>query len=434
MVVLAIGLAIGAAATGVVWASSGGSAEVRVMGRVLDDGRVEVVVQQRDVDAADLPADLDHLGWLESHFPESRFIPANAVPNRWYRSSSVEIVVEEPEPPVLGRIGPYEIAGSPTVDRPFDEHTLFCVITHGVQQDFFWFQVYSALLDSERWHDIDLRAEMYEDSSDQAAAIGRCVEDGAAAIATTPADPDTLQPALETAADAGVRVVTFNSGTAEATDAGSIAHVGLDDSAVGRMAAEAFVERDVSGDIICVIHEASNSGLEERCDSLEANYDGGSVVRVRTANAEDAAAVIATAATGDVGGAIALNAHSAYELAEALSASSPDIVLAAVTSEFAWPLAMLHSGRLSFVLWSHALEQGYLTTTALLYGHGTPLARDVGLFSQATQIRIEPSLISRDAIQSVVEADSKLRENLPAWLHDLDRAIQQETASEATSE
>ena len=421
-----VGLIIGASATGFIWATSGNSAEVRVVARKLDDGRVEVALQTRPIDAQAQLEGLDSPGWGERLQPRLRFLADEATTNRWYASSAVTIEVEEPAPPSVAQIGPFEISGTPTVSRPFDRDTLFCVVTHGEQQDFFWFQVYSALVDARQWNDIQLRAEMHTDGVDQAEGIRRCVRDGAAAIATTLADPDVLLPALNEATEAGVRIVTFNSGSDRATDVGSIAHVALDESAVGRIAAEQFQQRGVSGDILCIIHEPSNTGLEQRCDSLEMSYDGGSVVRVRVSDADDAPATIAEQASDTVGGALALNANTAYEMAEALSAERPEIVLAAVTADFPSPLAMLYSGRLSFVLWSHALEQGYLTTTALLYGHGTPFPTEIGLFQEATLISIQPTVITGEAVQALYDADNTVRSTLPAWIDALDRAIQQE--------
>ncbi|MYA02024.1 MAG: substrate-binding domain-containing protein [Chloroflexi bacterium] len=428
LVGLVVGLIIGASATGLIWATSGSTAEVRVVARKLDDGRVEVALQTRPVDPQAQLEGLDSPGWGDRLSPEFRFLAGDATVNRWYASSVVTIESEEPAPPSVAEIGPFEISGTPTVSRPFDRDTLFCVLTHGVQEDFFWFQVYSALLDARRWNDINLRAEMYTKGVDQADGIRRCVEDGAAAIATTLAEPDVLLPALQEASEAGVRVVTFNSGAERATDVGSIAHVSIDEAAVGRTAAEQFRQREVSGDLLCIIHEPSNTGLEERCDSLEISYDGGSVIRVRISDADDSSATITAHATDDVGGAIALNSNTAYLMAEALSAARPDIVLAAVSAEFPTPLAMLYSGRLSFVLWSHALEQGYLTTTTLLWGHGTPFPVQTGLFAEATQISILPTVVTAEAVQAMFDADSAIRGTLPAWIDALERAIRDESA------
>ena len=424
---IVIGLFIGAIATSLVWATTGGSAEVRVAVRMVDDGRVEVAVQQRSTDERVQDSESAEQFWSERALPNSRFLAADAEPGRWYVSDGVTIATAEPTATDITEIGPFEIAGSPTGNRPFDDQTLFCVITHGVPSDFFWFQVYSALVDAQQWNDVSLRAEMYEVSSDQAAAISQCVEDGAAAIATTLADPDALKPALTAAGEAGVRLVTFNSGADNATDVGSAAHVSLDEVAVGRIAAEQFAERTEAGEILCIIHEPTNTGLEQRCDSLEDHYAGGTVSRVRlSATDADAVAAIREHLSDGVTGAIALNANTAYDMVTAISGDYPDVVLAAVSADFPLPFAMLHSERLSFLLWSHALEQGYLTTTALLYAHGSPFPPEIGLFGGATQIAIQPTVITSQAVINLFDADNPFAQTLPAWIDALQRAIDRE--------
>lgn len=462
---LLVGLIVGAIATSVVWATTGGTAEVRIAARLLDDGRFEVGLQHRDAEAVD---------WSDIQRPDQRYLAPDAERNQWRLSSPLTVEIAAPdtavqdleplvapdapedgdqadtiEAPLIDAItqadeaedsdtessgpvvtiGPFDIVGTPTGNRPFDEETLFCVITHGTTNDFFWYQVYSAFADGRDWNDINLRAEIHEFGTDQADAIDQCVEDGAAAIATTLADVDALEPALARAQEAGVRLLTFNSGADRATAVGSEAHVALDEEAVGQVAAEQFREREVSGDLLCVIHEPTNRSLEERCDSLEASYDAGEVIRLRIAESdEDAVSAIAAAVTDDVGGALALNANTAYDMAAAIHEDHPDIVLGAVSADFPRPIAMLHTGSLDFVLWSHALEQGYHAITALLFAHGTPFPREIGMFSEATQITIQPSVITRESVDRLRDQDNTFGATLPAWLNALELAIETELA------
>ncbi len=425
---LILGLIIGGLTTGLVWATTQKATEVRLAARVLEDGRVEVALQQRSAEALDPLT--GELGWDDQILPRARFLASDATPDQWYQSTPFVLTVPEPAAPTLVEVGPFQISGTPTSNRPFDNETLFCVITHGERGDFFWFQVFSALLDAQRWNDINLRTELHPLSSDQALAINQCVEDGAAAIATTLADPDALKPALEAAAEAGVRVISFNSGADLATDVGSAAHVALDETSVGEVAAAEFARRVEGGDLLCILHEPINTGLEERCNSLEANYNGGDVLRVRLADADDGAAGTILSQVGEnVVGALALNANTAYAMADALSDQHPGIVLAAVTADFPRPLAMLHAGRLSFVLWSHALEQGYLTTTSLLYAHGSPFPPEIGLFGEATQVSIQPTVITAEAVQRLLHGQNPFQQALPAWFSALERAIAAESES-----
>ena len=456
---LLAGLIVGVFATTLVWATHSGDAEVRVAGRILEDGRVEVGLQQRPAADAD---------WNEIEQPAARFLAQDAERDRWFFSSALSVAVEEhvadesvadesddtttdeesltdvftdgddadteeaettESESTVRSVGPFQIIGTPTSGRPFDDQTLFCVITHGNPGDFFWYQVYSAFADAKAWNGIHLRAEMYEVGTDQAAGIDQCVDDGAAAIATTLADVDALEGALGRAAEAGVRVLTFNSGFDRATDVGAVAHVALDEHAVGRIAAEEFMMRDVSGDLLCIIHEPTNRGLEQRCDSLDQTYTNGEVKRLRVAESDDIVGAIAVALSENIGGAIALNANTAYDLAEAAGDDHSDVVLAAVSADVPRPLAMLHTERLDFVLWSHALEQGYLAITALLYAHGTPLSPNSEFFSEATQITIQPSVLTAETVANVLAQGSESGDSVPAsWLNALEQAIEAELA------
>ena len=430
-----IGLLLGALSIALVWAADLGSGEVRVAVRVHESGQVEVAVQQRTPgDPGASTPDAIAGGWGERQLPQFRFVPADADHDTWYVSDGVQFEATEPDPTSVGEagvtnLGPFQIIGTPTGNRPLEDDALLCIVTHGEQADFFWFQVYSAFADAMRWYDLDIRTEMRRDSADQARAISECVEDGAVALATTLADVETLQPALLAAGEAGVRLVTFNSGGDHATDTGSTIHVGIDERAVGRIAAEQLIERGVEGDVLCIIHEESNVGLEQRCDSLETTYTAGETIRLRIHDAAKPQEAIVAAVTDETGAILALNANTGFEVADALSAERPDVILAAVSSDFPEPLAMLYSGRLSFVLWSHALEQGYLTTTALRYAYGTPFPRETGLFQSATQILIQPTVVTQEAIRNLYDSDNFLKSNLPQWIDALDKAIQREQAA-----
>lgn len=68
----------------VVWAATGGEAEVRITARQLEDGRVEFALQQR-VDGE----------WGERMLPASRFFPADVGHNRWLNSTPLTVSVSE---------------------------------------------------------------------------------------------------------------------------------------------------------------------------------------------------------------------------------------------------------------------------------------------------------------------------------------------------
>lgn len=234
--------------------STDAAGEVRVAVRNLDDGRVEVAVQQR----------VDEGSWGDRQLPQARFLPSGVEPGDWRVSSGVPINAAD--------------AGS---------GPLYCMVAHGSVSDTFWREVRGyARLAADRFG-MNLRFSTHQDSADQAAAVRQCSADGALAIASTIADPDQMVPALEAAQRAGARIITFNSGSTYAEAARSTAHIGLNDVKAGQAAAQQFNELDHSGLLLCVIHEERNVGLTERCDNLAAHYEGGEVEVLQLEDGDD---------------------------------------------------------------------------------------------------------------------------------------------------
>src|SRR3712207_2347572 len=78
------------------------------------------------------------------------------------------------------------------------------------------------------------------------------------------ANPDALRDSVQAAVEAGIPVVTINSGGDRSAEFGAIGHVGQDEAIAGRGAGEQLAGSGAAG-VLCVIHEAGNIGLEQRC-------------------------------------------------------------------------------------------------------------------------------------------------------------------------
>ena len=226
-------------------AAAAGSVRVAALKR--DNGSVVFAIEAKGADGR----------WSSRQLPQQRVLSTDAPSGRWLASSAVQVF-------------------SAAEMKP-----LFCIVTHGSTQDSYW-QVARAFMHiSAHVTDANWRYEAHLDGADQAAAISQCSADGAAVIASTLADPEAVTDSLLAAKRAGVRIVTFNSGSAFAEAAGSEIHVALDDYEAGGGAARVINEHQISGPIVCIIHEANNVGLEERCEGLEAVYRGASVGRLQ---------------------------------------------------------------------------------------------------------------------------------------------------------
>ena len=332
---------LGAGTSSVEGEGHGGGDQVRVQARAHEDGRVEVAVQHNGGE-----------GWGETLLPDQRFLSPDAPLNVWLASSAV---------------------GIEGVSGMHGSGARFCMVDHGHPRDQFWQMTHSAAQRAAK--DLGVQLDNYNGlgEGEAAAVIRECVADGAAAIAVTLADPDAVADAIAEANEAGVAVVTFNSGGHLAEELGGAIHVGPGDYQGGVAMGEELNARGISGLVVCLIHEAANTGLEARCDGLEDGYTGGAVERMLTLDwAGDTEAAITPLfnrmvdETQEAPAAwIGLNGQIG-SLLVALSRIEPLPFIA--TFGFGGN-AILHTitGEIEFFMWDAPLEQGYQTVMAMQY-------------------------------------------------------------------
>lgn len=214
---------------------------VRISALKSESGSVRVALQQQQAGG----------GWSERQHPELNTLGAMARTGAWLNSS------------------PLQLAATSAQGGP-----LYCVVAHGAPDDYFWQLLRGYSLKAEADLNANVRFVTSLDGATQASAIDQCARDGATVIASTLADPEAVSPSLIAAKAAGVRIITFNSDVSHAHAVGSEIHIALDERATGRLAAQTFADAGVGGDIGCVVHEATNVGLDERCAGLVEAYSG----------------------------------------------------------------------------------------------------------------------------------------------------------------
>ena len=363
-------LLIGAAGTALAMHTGGG--EVRLVAQRHEDGRVEIGLQEREVGG----------GWGERQLPDARFLSAGATVGQWRASSPLDV-------------GAGHLA----------DGALACIIGHGQSDDIFWSMVGQGVETASEDLKMNLRFSIAPTPDQQAALVRECVSDDAQLIATTLAAPETLAPAIAEALAAGVQVATFNSGTESAPASGSAMHIGLDDQLGGKRAGEAFNASGVSGTVLCVIHEAANVGLEERCDYLESSYLG-EVERLRigdagaSSSAGAQAAIAGRLAEGDVAGVLTLGSA----MLEPALAARGDSDIAVAT--FGWSPAAISkilSGEVLFMIYDQPHAQAYLTTAALgMMGLMGQIGNSNLIFG-GVRILLEPVVFDRDRAMASAE-------------------------------
>ncbi len=164
-------------------------------------------------------------------------------------------------------------ATSEQVDVTQGSDFTFYVITHG-DAGVFWSVAQRGAEDAGR--DLGVTV-IYQGSNNdpekQAQDIEAAIAAGADGIAVSLASPDAVGPAVKKAVDAGIPVITLNSGVNQFKELGAITHVGQTETVAGEGAGERFNALGAST-VLCARQEQSNIGLEERCDGLANTFDG----------------------------------------------------------------------------------------------------------------------------------------------------------------
>lgn len=248
----------------------------------------------------------------------------------------------------------------PASDEELQDVTI-AVVTHGAPDDAFWSVVKAG---SDRAADdlgIDVEYNSDEDVTAQAELIDQAVADEVDGIVVSMANPDGLKDSVGAAVDAGIPVITINSGVDQFAEFGAITHIGQSEDVAGEAAGTKFKELGATK-LLCVIHEAGNIGLEQRCAGAEKTF-GGTVERLQVDGADTAKAkeTISAALQADdsIDAVLALNGQVALGSTQAVA----DIGTQTVTGTFDLSsdvIAEIQDGTVAFAIDQQPYVQGYL--------------------------------------------------------------------------
>jgi simple sugar transport system substrate-binding protein len=138
------------------------------------------------------------------------------------------------------------------------------VVTHGSAGDAFWDVVQNGAEAAGEDLGVSVDYQSDGDPQRQSQLIDAAVNQDVDGIVVSMANPDALQDSIGAAVSAGIPVVTINSGGERSAEFGAIGHVGQDETIAGRGAGQRLAE-DGARNVLCVVHEAGNIGLEQRC-------------------------------------------------------------------------------------------------------------------------------------------------------------------------
>lgn len=145
----------------------------------------------------------------------------------------------------------------------------FVVVTHGQASDPFW-SVAANGVDAAA-ADMGVTVEYQAPETFDMVAMSDLID---AAVASEPdglvvsiPDADALGPSIQAAVDAGIPVISMNSGSDVFQDLGVLAHVGQTEFEAGLIAGQKFADEGVKNPI-CINQEVGNAALDARCDGF----------------------------------------------------------------------------------------------------------------------------------------------------------------------
>ncbi|TDD46661.1 sugar ABC transporter substrate-binding protein [Nonomuraea terrae] len=257
-------------------------------------------------------------------------------------------------------------AAPPASSAPAGSGATFAVITHGAAGDSFWDVVKNGAEAAGSQYGVTVTYQGDGDPARQSQLIDQAVSQQVDGIVVSMANPDALREAVGEAVAAKIPVVTINSGADSSKAFGALTHVGQSEDVAGRGAGEQLKAAGVTK-LLCVVHEAGNIGLDQRCRGAEETL-GGTVERLQVdvSNLADVTSKVTATLQSDqqVNGVLALNPAIAIAARDAIRDSGSQAKLATFDLS-ADVVTAIQDDEILFAVDQQQYLQGYLPITFL---------------------------------------------------------------------
>jgi len=242
----------------------------------------------------------------------------------------------------------------------------YAVVTHAGPGDAFWDRVKSGAEKAGTDYSVKVTYNSDPDPAKQSQLIDNAVAQKVDGIVVSMANPDGLKSSIEKAVAAGIPVVTINSGIEQSAAFGAITHVGQSETVAGAAVGERLNKAGLKN-VLCVIQEAGNIGLEQRCSSASKTFTGTMTnLQVDGTNDSDVKATIKAKLQADpsIDGVLTLGGQYAIDAVGAVSESGS----AAKVGTFDLSTDVVkdvEDGKILFAVDQQPYVQGFLGITAL---------------------------------------------------------------------
>lgn len=278
----------------------------------------------------------------------------------------------------------------------------FSVVTHGSAGDAFWDVVQNGAENAGEDLGIEVDYQSDGDPQRQAQLIDAAVNQDVDGIVVSLANPDALEESVRAAVEAGIPVITINSGGDRSAEFGAIGHVGQDEAIAGRGAGEQLAESGATN-VLCVIHEAGNIGLEQRCSGASEGLGAEvATVQVDINDLPGAQSAIASQLQGNasVDAVLTLNSAVAAVAVEAVADAGSEAQVAAFDLNED-VISGIQAGDIAFAVDQQQYEQGYLPVVMLkLY------AENLNTVGGGQPVLTGPGIVDADNVDEIADLAS----------------------------
>jgi simple sugar transport system substrate-binding protein len=284
-----------------------------------------------------------------------------------------------------------------------DSDLTFAVVTHGSAGDAFWDVVQNGAKAAGEDLGVSVDYQSDGDAQRQAQLIDAAVNQDVDGIVVSMANPDALQDSVEAAVEAGIPVVTINSGGERSAEFGAIGHVGQDETVAGQGAGRQLAQA-CAENVLCVVHEAGNIGLEQRCSGASAGLGTDvTTLQVDINDLQAAQSTITSQLQSDTGIDAVLTLNSAVAAAAVAAAGDAGSEAQIATFDLnADVIAGIQDGTISFAVDQQQYEQGYLPIVMLkLY------AENLNTVGGGQPVLTGPGIVDADNVDEIADLASK---------------------------
>lgn len=269
----------------------------------------------------------------------------------------------------------------------------FAVVTHATSGDPFWEIVKSGVEKAEKKYGVEVTYHGSGQPLKQAQMVRTAIDKNVDGLVVSMAAPDALKGAVNDAVQADIPVIVINAGIDAWQDVGAMTYIGQTNFGAGKGAGSKLAEAGVQH-LVCVIHEAGNVSLAQRCKGANAGFDGQQTkLQVDINNLAEATSRIEAKLASDqsIDGILTLNPAVAIAARDAIrNAGLQDKVTLATFDLSGDVIEAIQEGQILFAVDQQPYLQGYLPVSFLwLYNHnlntvggGQPVLTGPGFVTQ----------------------------------------------------